>query len=78
MKTSIPCFLFLIYWQTHNIATLNDNGMSVIMRLPMPTVFHHKQEAEVLLLQEDTPIEIDLLRGYNAYTNVVMPCSPGR
>ena len=36
----------------------------------MPTEFLQKQETEIILLQEVTPIEIDLIRGYNAYTNV--------
>jgi hypothetical protein len=36
----------------------------------MPTEFLHKQETEIILLQEVTPIKIDLIRGYNAYTNV--------
>ena len=36
----------------------------------MPTEFLQKQETEIILLHEVTPIEIDLIRGYNAYTNV--------
>jgi len=40
------------------------------MRMPMPTEFLHKQETDVILLHEVTPIEIDLIRGYNAYTNM--------
>ena len=36
----------------------------------MPTEFLHEQETNVILLHEVTPIEIDLIRGYNAYTNV--------
>jgi len=36
----------------------------------LPTEFLHKQETEVILLQEFTLIEIELIRGYNAYTNL--------
>jgi len=36
----------------------------------MPAEFLHIQKTEVILLQEVTPIEIDLIIGYNAYTNV--------
>ena len=36
----------------------------------LPTEFLHKQETDVILLHEVTPIEIDLIRGYNAYTNM--------
>ena len=36
----------------------------------LPTEFLHKQETDVILLQEVTPIEFELIRGYNAYTNV--------
>ena len=40
------------------------------MRLSMPTEFLHEQETEVILLHKVTRIEIDLIRWYNAYTNV--------
>ena len=36
----------------------------------LPTEFLHKQETDVILLQEVVPIEIELIRGYKAYTNV--------
>jgi hypothetical protein len=29
--------LFLIYWRAHKIATLNANGLSAMMRMPIPT-----------------------------------------
>jgi len=44
--------------------------MSAIMGMPMPTGFLHKQETDVILLQEVAPIEIGLIKGYNWYTNV--------
>jgi len=39
--------------------------MSKIMGMSMPATFFHKKETDVILLQEVTPIEIDLIRGYN-------------
>jgi len=36
----------------------------------MPTEFLHELETEVVLLHEVTAIEIDLIKGYHAYTNV--------
>jgi len=39
--------------------------MSRIMRMSMPTEFLHKQETDVILLQEVTLIAIDLLRIHN-------------
>jgi len=44
--------------------------MSAIIGMPMPTGFLHKQETDVILLQEFATIEIGLIRGYNWYTNV--------
>ena len=36
----------------------------------MPTNYLHKQDTDVILLQEVPPTEIALIRGYNWYTNV--------
>jgi len=44
--------------------------MSAIMGMPMPTTFLHKQETEVILLQEVASVVIGLISGYNSYTNV--------
>jgi hypothetical protein len=40
-----------------------------MMRMPMPTEFLHKQEIDIILLQEATHADFDLIRGYTAYTN---------
>ena len=39
-------------------------------RLRMLTEFLHKQETDIILLQEVAHTNFDLIRGYNAYTNV--------
>ena len=36
----------------------------------MPAEFLHKQEIDIILLQEDSYNDLVLIRGYNAYTNV--------
>jgi Exonuclease III len=60
-----PCLLFLTYWQTHKIATLNVNCVSAMTRLRMLTEFLHKQETDIILLQEVAHTNFDLIRGYN-------------
>ena len=41
-----------------------------MMRMPMPNESLHKQEIDIILLQEVTHTDFDLIREYNAYTNV--------
>jgi exonuclease III len=53
----------------YKIATLIVNGMSSSMRMKMLENFLHKQEIDILLLQEVARHDFDI-RGYNAYTNV--------
>jgi exonuclease III len=60
-KTLFLSLLFLIYWRAHKIATLNVNGVSAMMRMPMPTEFLHKQEIDIILLQEVTHTDFDLI-----------------
>jgi len=40
------------------------------MGMPVTTELLHKQETDVILLQEVAPNEIGLISRYNAYTNV--------
>ena len=41
-----------------------------MMRMPMPNESLHKQEIDIILLREVTHTDFDLIREYNAYTNV--------
>jgi exonuclease III len=54
----------------YKIATLNDNGMSSRVGMRMLDEFIHKQEINILLLQEVTHAEFGMIRGYMAHTNV--------
>jgi exonuclease III len=49
------------------MSTLNVNGVSAMMRMRK---FLHKQEIDILLLQEVTHTDFNMMTGYNAYTNV--------
>jgi hypothetical protein len=40
------------------------------MRMKMLEEFLHKQEIDILLLQEDTHHDFDMISRYNAYINV--------
>jgi hypothetical protein len=40
------------------------------MRMRMLEEFLHKQEVDILLLQEDTHTEFGMIRGYKAHTNI--------
>jgi exonuclease III len=55
---------------TYKIETLNVSGMSAMTRMRMLADFLRKQEIDIILLQEVTHNDFDLIRGYNAYTNV--------
>jgi exonuclease III len=54
----------------YKIATLNVNGVSAKVRMRMLAYFLRKQEIDIILLQEVTHNDFDLIRGYNSYTNV--------
>jgi hypothetical protein len=51
---------------TYKIATLNIIGMSAMMRMQILTDFLHKQEIDIILLQEVNHTGFDLIRGYIA------------
>ena len=55
---------------TYKIATLNVNGVSVMMRMRILAEFLHKHEIVIILLQEVTHDDFDVIRGNNVYTNV--------
>jgi len=48
------------------VATFNVSGMSSSMKMKMLEEFLHKQEIDILLLQEVTHHDSDIIRGYNA------------
>jgi endonuclease/exonuclease/phosphatase family metal-dependent hydrolase len=54
----------------YKFATLNINKMSSRMRMRMLEEFLQKQEIDILLLQEVTHTEFDMIRGYKAHTNI--------
>jgi len=56
--------------EIYKIATLKVSGMSSSMRMKMLQDFLHKQEIDILLLQEVTQHDVDIIRGYNAHVNV--------
>lgn len=41
-----------------------------MIRMSMSTEFLHKQKIYIILLQEITHTDFDLIKGYNVYTNV--------
>jgi hypothetical protein len=64
----------------YKIATLGVNGMSSKMGMSMLDEFFHKQEIKILLLQEVTHIEFEMIRGTRCtlmleYTTVEQQCS---
>jgi len=60
-KTSLPCLLVLTYCRTHKLATPNIKRISKIIRMPMLTEVIQKQEIDIILLQEVTPIALYLI-----------------
>jgi len=54
----------------NRIATLNINGISSPTTLAMLGDFLHKQEIDIIFLQEVTQPILHTLRGYAAHTNV--------
>jgi len=56
--------------EIYKVATLNINGISAGWRMGMLNDFVHKQEIDILLLQEVTHTDFAMIRGYTAHTNV--------
>jgi exonuclease III len=54
----------------YKIAPLNINGISSGMIMMMLQEFLQKQEIDILLSQEVTHTEFDMIRGYKAHTNI--------
>jgi exonuclease III len=54
----------------YKIVTLNVNGISSGMRMRMLEEFLQKQETDILLLQEVTHTEFDMIQGYKVHTNI--------
>jgi len=48
---------------TYKIATQNINGLSAMTRMRMLAEFLHKQEIDIILLQEVTHNDFDMIRG---------------
>jgi exonuclease III len=56
--------------EIYKVATLNINGMSAGGRMRMLNEFIHKQVIDIILLQEVTHPDFDMIRGYTAHLNV--------
>jgi len=52
------------------IATLNINGMTAEGRMGMLNEFMHKQEIDIILLQEVTHTDFESIRGYKTHFNI--------
>jgi hypothetical protein len=64
-------------WQTsitmadvYKIGTLNVNGIPLGMGMGMLEEFLHKQEVDILLLQNVTHTTFNMIRGYKAHTYI--------
>jgi len=56
--------------EIYKVATLNINGMSAGGRMGMLNEFLHKKEIDIILLQEVTHTDFDMIRGYTAHLNI--------
>ena len=56
--------------EIYKVATLNINGMSAGGRMRMLNGFIHKQEIDIILLQEVTHTDFVMIWGYTAHLNV--------
>jgi exonuclease III len=54
----------------YKIATLNANGVSAKIRMRMLAEFLRKEDIDIILLQEVTHNDFDLIWGYNANTDI--------
>ena len=52
------------------IATLNINGITAEGRMGMLNEFMHKQEIDIILLQEVTHTDFESIRGYKTHFNI--------
>jgi hypothetical protein len=55
---------------SYKIATLNINGLATQPRIMMLEDFLHKQQIDILFLQEVTRPVFDYIQGYVAHTNI--------
>jgi exonuclease III len=58
---------------SYKIATININGLATQTPITMLEDFLHKQEKDIIFLQEVTRLVFDDIRGFVAQTNIGTP-----
>jgi len=56
--------------EINKVAMLNINGVSAGGRMGMLNEFIHKKEIDIILLQEVTHTDFEMIRGYTAHLNI--------
>jgi len=56
--------------EIYKVSTLNINGSSLGGRMGMLNDFIHKQEIDIIVLQEVTHTDFKMIRGYTAHLNI--------
>jgi exonuclease III len=69
-KAATPWQPSITMADVYKIATLSVNCISLGMGMRMLEEFLHKQEVDIILLQEVTHTESDMIWGYKAHTNI--------